>query len=388
MKKAIAFLNLIFLLSILFVVIYIGNGKFYPTLTDIEPAITHIKGLIQPTWHQPLLVALPAFWAAAFLLTLMVLREGPQAEKKPAEIEKPQETEADIKAECEKQKLELQEIIAGLEKEKESMRLSNGDLESQVKNLQAQLEKFSAQNGESEAEAALKKQLSELEEQMKKNQSENEKLQKDSAVLKDEKTRLATENEALISKVDKVEQEIKATRKESERNSSQLKSLTSDCEKKDEELTGLKSKLKELEEEIKSAQANVKGGKEAIPPAAYQILYLFQKEGRLIDLLAEDISELDDETLGGAIRPIHEGCRKLLEERLIMERVLDEEEGSEITLEEIDPEAIKLSGRVPASGPYKGELIHKGWRLKECNLPELVDGWKGNVIAPAEIEIS
>ena len=141
-------------------------------------------------------------------------------------------------------------------------------------------------------------------------------------------------------------------------------------------------------EELKAAAANEKGGKEAIPPAAYQILYLLQKEGRLIDLLNEDISGIEDEDLGGAVRPVLEGCAKLLKDRLVVEPVLKEEEGSIVTVDEADPETIKLSGSVPESGPYKGELIHHGWRLKECNLPELVDGWKGNVIAPAEIEIS
>ena len=67
--------------------------------------------------------------------------------------------------------------------------------------------------------------------------------------------------------------------------------------------------------------------------------------------------------------------------------MLNESEGSMITLENIDPESVKISGKVPEKGPYTGELIHRGWRLKECKLPELVDGWKGDVIAPAEIEI-
>jgi hypothetical protein len=149
----------------------------------------------------------------------------------------------------------------------------------------------------------------------------------------------------------------------------------------------LKEENERLSEDLRAAEADAKSGKHGIPPAAYQILYLFQKEGRFIDLMMEDISEFDDETLGGAIRPIHEGCHKILKERLIIEPVLNDEEGSEITIEEADPESIKLSGNVPAEGPYKGELVHRGWRLKECHLPELVDGWTGNVVAPAEIEI-
>ncbi len=70
--------------------------------------------------------------------------------------------------------------------------------------------------------------------------------------------------------------------------------------------------------EPKAAAVNEKG----VPAAAYQILYLFQKEGRLLDFLMEDISGVADDQLGGAIRPIHEGCRKILQERLKIEPVL------------------------------------------------------------------
>lgn len=123
------------------------------------------------------------------------------------------------------------------------------------------------------------------------------------------------------------------------------------------------------------------------PAAAFQILSLLQKEGRLLDFLMEDIAEIDDESLGGGIRPIHEGCRKILKERLIIEPVLESAEGSDVEIKEADPNAIKLTGNVPPTPPYKGVLVHRGWKLKECKLPELVSGWSGNVVAPAEIEI-
>lgn len=125
-----------------------------------------------------------------------------------------------------------------------------------------------------------------------------------------------------------------------------------------------------------------------IPAAAYQILYLFQKEGRLLDFLMEDISGVDDDQLGGAIRPIHEGCRKILQERLKIEPVLQGPEGETIKVPEPhDPQEVKLTGNVPAKGPFSGTLVHRGWRLTECKLPELVSGWSGDVIAPAEVEI-
>ncbi|NLI75614.1 MAG: DUF2760 domain-containing protein, partial [Candidatus Riflebacteria bacterium] len=124
------------------------------------------------------------------------------------------------------------------------------------------------------------------------------------------------------------------------------------------------------------------------PAAAFQILFLLQKEGRLLDFLQEDVAPYDDETLGGAIRPIHDSLRQILTDRLVIEPVLKSPEGEEVDLgETVDPERVKLTGNVPAKGPYKGTLVHKGWRLKECKLPELVAGWVGDVIVPAEVEI-
>ena len=200
--------------------------------------------------------------------------------------------------------------------------------------------------------------------------------------------KLKSDAEAVSSKAENLEKDNKGIRREVEKLNSKLKASDSEKEELKAKIIELTKQIEAQAEEIKAAAANVKGGKEAIPPAAYQILYLLQKEGRLIDLLNEDISGIEDEDLGGAVRPVLEGCAKLLKDRLVVEPVLKEEEGSVVTVDEADPETIKLSGSVPESGPYKGELIHHGWRLKECNLPELVDGWKCNVIAPAEIEIN
>lgn len=387
MKKATAFLTLVFLIAIVFLVFYINDERVYPTWRDIEPAVNLLKSFIADEWQKPVLGGLAAFWLSAFLLSLMVLREPsvkPLDSAKPVEAGK---TNAEQMAAAEEMQ-KLTQKIAAAEKERDDLKQGTIDMQGQIHNLLGQLEKCNADAGRSEAEAQLKKQLASSEEALNAARSALEKSEAELKSASYEKNRLSSENEALVSKIEKVEQESKNTRKESEKVATQLKNAINDGDKKSEEVAALKLQLESLTQEFKSAQANIKGGKDAIPPAAYQILYLFQKEGRLIDLLCEDISGLDDETLGGAIRPIHEGCRKLLVDRLILERVLNEEEGSEVTVDEIDPEAIKLSGRVPSKGPYTGELIHGGWRLKECNLPELVDGWKGNVIAPAEIEIS
>lgn len=200
--------------------------------------------------------------------------------------------------------------------------------------------------------------------------------------------KLKAEFDSVNSKAENLEKDNKGIRREVDKLNSKLKTCQSEKDDLKTKIIDLGKQLEDQITELKAQAANIKGGKEAIPPAAYQILYLLQKEGRLIDLLNEDISSVEDEDLGGAVRPVLEGCAKLLKDRLVVEPVLKEEEGNVVTVDEADPETIKLSGNVPEKGPYKGELIHHGWRLKECNLPELVDGWKGNVIAPAEIEIS
>ncbi len=261
-------------------------------------------------------------------------------------------------------------------------------LEGEIENLQAQLQKFSVSDDERLKQEQLAQELAELKLQVEKLQSENEKLQKNSGNADAEAKKLEEEMRALQNKLNKAEEDGKTARREAEKAAGSLKSAQADNEKARQQLEEMKQENEKIKAELQAAMADAKSGKHGIPPAAYQILYLFQKEGRLIDLLMEDVTDFDDETLGGAIRPIHEGCRKLLQERLIIEPVLNEAEGSEVTIEEADAESIKLSGNVPARGPYTGELVHRGWRLKECHLPELVDGWNGNVVAPAEIEIS
>src|SRR5687768_12100273 len=49
-----------------------------------------------------------------------------------------------------------------------------------------------------------------------------------------------------------------------------------------------------------------------VTPGALQLLALFQREGRLLDFLAEEIDSYDDAAIGAAVRDIHKGCKKVL----------------------------------------------------------------------------
>jgi chromosome segregation ATPase len=69
--------------------------------------------------------------------------------------------------------------------------------------------------------------------------------------------------------------------------SQKIEDLNSEKAKLTEQERDLSNKLKDSQAKLASANANLKGGKDTVPPAAYQILYLLQKEGRLIDMLHE-----------------------------------------------------------------------------------------------------
>jgi len=122
---------------------------------------------------------------------------------------------------------------------------------------------------------------------------------------------------------------------------------------------------------------------------AAQMLTLLQRDGRLIDFLKEDITLYPDEQLGAAVRTIHESCRQVLERYLKLEPILDSEEEQPVTVQAgFDPAAIKLIGNVAGEPPVRGVLHHKGWRVKEMNLPPLPQGAGRRVLAPAEVELT
>jgi hypothetical protein len=122
---------------------------------------------------------------------------------------------------------------------------------------------------------------------------------------------------------------------------------------------------------------------------AVQMLALLQRDGRLIDFLAENISAYPDAQLGAAVRTIHETCRQVLDHYVELEPVVNSEEDQAVTVQKgFDPAAIKLIGNVTGEPPVRGVLRHKGWRVKEINLPPVPQGAGRMVVAPAEVEIS
>jgi hypothetical protein len=121
---------------------------------------------------------------------------------------------------------------------------------------------------------------------------------------------------------------------------------------------------------------------------ALQLLALFQREGRLIDFLEQDIAAFADAEVGAAARVVHEGCRKALREHATLQPVRTETEGASLTLAAgFDPAEVKLTGNVQGAAPYKGVLRHRGWRASSISLPVPMRGHDARVLAPAEVEL-
>jgi hypothetical protein len=125
---------------------------------------------------------------------------------------------------------------------------------------------------------------------------------------------------------------------------------------------------------------------------ALALLALLQREGRFIDFMKDPAmleSGTTDEDIGAAVRAVHRGCLKVIEQYLSLEPVMPQDEEAKVSVPKgFDPSEIRLIGEAKGEAPFKGTLRHKGWRVVEAKLPTLAEGVDRTVIAPAEVELS
>jgi len=122
---------------------------------------------------------------------------------------------------------------------------------------------------------------------------------------------------------------------------------------------------------------------------AITLLAALQREARLVDLVQQPLGDFTDEQIGGAARNVLADCAAVLQRFFGLQALAEQEEGTPVEVPAAyDPAAYKLSGRVEGNGPYRGRLVHHGWKATMVKLP----AWTGSknsglVIAPAEVEI-
>jgi hypothetical protein len=123
--------------------------------------------------------------------------------------------------------------------------------------------------------------------------------------------------------------------------------------------------------------------------AALALLGMLQREGRLVDFLQEEVAPFSDAEVGAAARVVHEGCRKVVRQYLVLEPVLREAEGARVSVPKgFDAQRIRLTGNVAGEGPYAGSLKHAGWVAKEVRFPTVAESIDPKVLAPAEVELA
>lgn len=128
--------------------------------------------------------------------------------------------------------------------------------------------------------------------------------------------------------------------------------------------------------------------RETAPESALQLLGLLQREARFIDFIQEDVAAYQDADIGVAARVVHEGCRKVLRDNFTISPIRDEAEGTRITLAEgFDAAAIRITGNVVGTAPFKGSITHRGWRVAETRLPKIAESHELRIVAPAEVEL-
>jgi Domain of unknown function (DUF2760) len=122
---------------------------------------------------------------------------------------------------------------------------------------------------------------------------------------------------------------------------------------------------------------------------ALLLLGLLQREGRLVDFLRESLDRHPDAAIGAAVRDVHRGCRKVLDDHVRLEPVMPgQEEGPVVVPRGFDPTEVRLIGMAGGEPPFRGTLVHHGWRAVDVKLPTLADGLDRRVVAPAEVRLS
>lgn len=122
--------------------------------------------------------------------------------------------------------------------------------------------------------------------------------------------------------------------------------------------------------------------------SALHLLALFQREGRFVDFLEEDVTTFSDADVGAAARVVHQGCRKALHAHAKVLAVREEAEGAKVSVAEGTlPSVVKLVGDVRGKAPFSGVLRHRGWRIDGLSLPESIAGHDARVVAAAEVEV-
>jgi len=219
--------------------------------------------------------------------------------------------------------------------------------------------------------------------------SENDALD---AELKDSTEKLHNVKKAVTdykSRLASLEKRLKETDGSLKSTSQEKQAIQEEAHRLKEAFSSEKNKAEKLKKDLDM----VRETPASVDESALQFLSLLQEKGRFLDFLMDDVSQYQDQQVGAAARVVHNGCSGVLREYFAISPVREEKEGSQISLDENASTSLehRLVGKV-GSPPWKGRIVHRGWKTNKISLPERVQN--GNepdnkmIIAPAEVELS
>ncbi len=179
--------------------------------------------------------------------------------------------------------------------------------------------------------------------------------------------------------------------------SEELFALRTLVQQRDAERQALETALRDVEGRLIAEKAK----KQESPTSAdveaqvVQVIARLQERGRFVDFLMQDVQTFSDEQVGRAARVVHQGCRTVLQELCTLTPVANDPEGQTVSVGASESARFRLVGSVSGEPPYRGRLLHRGWRTGKVNLPAKVENRSGEagpssgyVVVPAEVELS
>lgn len=183
-----------------------------------------------------------------------------------------------------------------------------------------------------------------------------------------------------------LEVEVRMQREAAERTLSDLARINASLEKTRQEAL----------EQIGAARLEAKAAAtKASDEDIVSFLGLLQQKGRFLDFLMDDVTKYPDAQIGAAARVVHQGCAGVVREYFDIAPVHAGQEGGSLTLgQDYDAHEYRLLGRVTGEPPFRGRVLHRGWKTTGVHLPEKVETnhtsklSSRGIIAPAEVELS
>jgi hypothetical protein len=123
---------------------------------------------------------------------------------------------------------------------------------------------------------------------------------------------------------------------------------------------------------------------------AITLLAALQREARLVDLIREPLEQYGDAQIGAAAREVLRDSKQVLDRIFGLAPLAEGEEGDEVeTPARYDAACYRLTGKLAGDGPFRGTLVHAGWRATRCELPQFTGAAEAAlVVAPMEVDVS